>query len=85
MAGLGKTREGRREGAHIFGFRFALEIRFDGSVLLVQLGEVWDEILDDVGVRQRVDAGFVLGVSGDATWAERSVSSHSALGPCTVW
>jgi hypothetical protein len=34
----------------------ALEVGFDGLVLFVELGEVRDEVLDDVGVGEGVDA-----------------------------
>jgi len=44
----------------------ALEVGFDGLVLFVELGEVWDEILDDVGVGERVDAGFFCRVGRNA-------------------
>ncbi len=47
----------------------ALQVGLDGFVLFVELGEVWDEVFDDVGVGEGVDAGFVLGVGGDATCA----------------
>ena len=46
--------------------RVPLEVGFDGFVLLVELREVGDEVFDDVGVGERVDARFVLGVGGDA-------------------
>lgn len=44
-----------------------LQVGFDGFVLLVELGEVRDEVFDDVGVGEGVDARFVLGVCGDTT------------------
>jgi hypothetical protein len=45
-----------------------LQIRLDRLVLLVELGKIGHEVLDDVGVRERVDfeLGVVLG--GDAAW-----------------
>lgn len=46
----------------------ALQEGLDGLVLLVELGKVGDEVLDDVGVGQGVDAGLGLGVGGDAAW-----------------
>lgn len=44
----------------------ALEEGLDGFVLFVELGEVGDEVFDDVGVGEGVDAGLVGGVGGDA-------------------
>ena len=41
---------------NIFGFGFALEEGFDGFVLLIELGEIWDKVFDDVGVGEWVDA-----------------------------
>ena len=41
----------------------ALEIWLDGLVLLVELGQIWDDVLDDVGVWQWVDLGLVLGIN----------------------
>lgn len=39
-----------RGAAYVFGFGVALEVRLDGSVLFVELGQVWHEVFDDVGV-----------------------------------
>jgi len=47
----------------------ALEVGLDGFVLLVELGQVGHEVLDNVGVRERVDAGLLLGVNWDAAWS----------------
>ena len=44
----------------------ALQVRSDGFVLFVELGQVRDEVFDDVGVGEGVDACFVFGVGGDA-------------------
>ena len=46
----------------------ALEVGFDGFVLFVELGEVGDEVFDDVGVGEGVDAGFFGRFGGDAAW-----------------
>lgn len=53
-------------GAYVGRRGVALQERLDGFVLLVELGEVGHEIFDDVGVGQRIDAGFVFCVGGDA-------------------
>jgi hypothetical protein len=45
-----------------------LQEGLDGLVLLVELGKVGNEILDDVGVREGVDAGLGLGVGGNAAY-----------------
>ena len=52
--------------AAVRGGRATLEEGFDGFVLFVELGEVGDEVFDDVGVGERVDAGLVGGVGWDA-------------------
>ena len=51
---------------YILCWGVALQVRLDRLVLLVELGEVGHQVLDDVGVRERVDLhlGAVLG--GDA-------------------
>jgi hypothetical protein len=51
---------------YVFGCSVALEVRLDGLVLLVELGQVGYEVLDDVGVRKRVDARLLLLLSGNA-------------------
>lgn len=38
----------------------AAQVRLDGLVLLVELGKIRDEILDDIGVRERVDLGWLV-------------------------
>lgn len=45
--------------AYIGRWRVALEVRLDGLVLLVELGHVGDQILDDIGVWQRVDTALL--------------------------
>ena len=54
-----------RGKTHVLGSGVALQEGLDGLVLLVELGKVGNEILDDVGVREGVDAGLGLGVGGD--------------------
>jgi hypothetical protein len=51
---------------YIFGCGVALEVWLDGLVLLVELGQVGHKVLDNVGVRKRVDAGFLFLFSGNA-------------------
>lgn len=51
---------------HVFRGSVALEIWLDGLVLLVEVGHIRDKILDDIGVRQRVDARLGLGFGGNA-------------------
>ena len=52
-----------RVKAYIWGGGIPLEVGLDRLVLLVELGKVGHQVLDDVGVRQRVDLelGVVLG------------------------
>lgn len=52
----------------------ALEIGLDGLVLLVELGQVGDEVLDDVGVGEGVDARLLCGLGGDAACLSRQQS-----------
>jgi len=51
---------------YVLGGGVALQVRLDRLVLLVELGEIGHQVLDDEGVRERVDlhVGGVLG--GDA-------------------
>ena len=55
-------------GTHVFGCGVALEVRLDRLVLLVELGQIRDKVLDDVGVRKRVDARLLLLISGDTAY-----------------
>jgi hypothetical protein len=69
----------------------ALEVGLDGLVLLVELGQVGHKVLDDVGVRERVDARFLLGFSRNAAcqdilarvfvafWAAENVHKHASV------
>ena len=45
-----------------------LEVGLDGLVLLVELREVRDDVFYDVGVGERVDLRFLLGVGWDAAY-----------------
>lgn len=57
------------EDAYVRSGSVTLEVGLDGLVLLVELSEIGDEVLDDVGVRKRVDARLGLCVGGDtACW-----------------
>ena len=51
---------------YVLGYGVALEVGLDRLVLLVELGQVGHKILDDVGVRERVDARLLLSLSGNA-------------------
>jgi len=59
-------KEGKGCLSYVFWWSVALQVGLDGLVLLVELGEVGHEVLDDVGVREGVDARLGLGVGGDA-------------------
>ena len=50
---------------YVGGGSVALQERLDGLVLLVELSEIGNKILDDVGVREGVDAAGLLLLSGD--------------------
>ena len=62
---------GTSRDTYILGLGVVLEIRLDGLVLLVELGQVGHQILDDVGVRQRVDARFLGGIGGNTAYGSQ--------------
>lgn len=66
---------------HVFGCGVALEVRLDRLVLLVELGQIRDKVLDDVGVRKRVDAGLLLLISGDTACPCMLVPANVAICP----
>ena len=45
-----------------------LQVRFDGFVLLIELGKIGNDVLNNVGVWERVDLGFLLGVGWNAAY-----------------
>ena len=45
-----------------------LQVWLDGFVLLVELGQVRDDVFYDVGVREGVDLCFLLCVVGNAAY-----------------
>lgn len=45
-----------------------LEIWLDRLILLVEIGEIGNNIFDDVGVGKRVDLGLVLGICWNAAY-----------------
>lgn len=51
--------------AYILGLGVTLQVRLDGLVLLVEIRQVGNQVLDDVGVRQRVDARLLPRVGRD--------------------
>lgn len=50
----------------MFGWGCALEIWLDGLVLLVEVGEIRYDVLDNVCVGERVDLRLLGGVGRDA-------------------
>lgn len=64
------------EEAYVFRFGLALQVGFDGFVLLVELREVGHEILDDVGVWEGINPGFVLGIGWDTTLTPSSADKN---------
>jgi hypothetical protein len=67
--------------AYVFGCSVALEVRLNGLVLLVELGQVGYEVLDDVCVGKRVNARLLLLLSGDAAYSYRLVCANTAIYP----
>ena len=59
---------GRQHITYVLRNGVALEVGLDGLVLLVELGQIRDKVLDDVGVRKRVDARLLLLISGDTAY-----------------
>ena len=55
-----------RKGSYVFGRGVALEVRLDALVLLVEVCQVRDKVLDDVGVRKRVDLDVGSSLSRDS-------------------
>lgn len=49
--GRSRNKYGRSGKTYIFRLGVALQVWFDGFVLLVELGQIWDEVFDDIGVR----------------------------------
>ena len=47
----------------------ALEVRLDGLVLLVKVSQVGDEVLDNIGVGQRVNLDVGRGFSGNSAFS----------------
>jgi len=66
---------------YVFGRGVALEVRLDRLVLLVELGQIGHKVLDNVGVRKRVNARLLLLLSGNAAYPCLSVSANVAVYP----
>lgn len=47
---------------YVLSWGVTLEIWLDRLVLLVELGQIWNDVLDNVGVWQWVDLGLLLGI-----------------------
>jgi hypothetical protein len=62
----------------------ALEVGLDGAVLLVEERHVGDEVLDDVHVGKRVDAGLLGRVGGDATETGERVDTVNVHGAASA-
>ena len=62
---------------YVLSWGVALEIWLNRLVLLVELGQIWNNVLDDVGVWQWVDLGLLLGIHWNAACS--FVSSRSPL------
>lgn len=62
-----------------------MEVGFDGFVLFVELGQIGNEIFNDVGVGKGVDAGLVGCVGGDATYRLISLGTKGYGGAKRVY
>lgn len=70
--------------AYIFGGGIALQVRLDGLVLLVEVSQVGDQILDNVGVRQRVDLDIRGRFGGDSAQACQGVLAVDVHGTAST-
>jgi len=52
-----------------------LQIGLDRFILLIELGEIGNDVFDDVGVGERVDLGFLLGVGWDSAQARQCINT----------
>jgi hypothetical protein len=55
-----------RKGSYVFGRGIALKVRLDALVLLVEMCQIRDKVLDDVGMRKRVDLDVGSSLSGNS-------------------
>lgn len=46
--------------------------------MLVEVGHIRDKVLDDIGVRQRVDARVGLGIGGDAAYTDKGLAFRTS-------
>lgn len=60
---MGQSRIYRK--TYIWRWCVALEVGLDGAVLLVEERHVGHQVLDDVHVREGVDAGLLASLGGD--------------------
>lgn len=70
--------------AYIFGGGIALQVRLDGLVLLVEVSQIRDQILDNVGVRQRVDLDIRGRFGGDSAQACQGVLAVDVHGTAST-
>ena len=72
--------------AYIFRLGLALQVWLNRLVLLVELREVWYEILDDVGMWERINPGFVCCICRNSTCSAKisvSLSNQAILSSVT--
>jgi len=60
----------------------SLQIRFDTPILLIEQRQIRNQVLDDIGVRQRIDLRFLGRLGGNATQARKRV--HAVNVHCTA-
>jgi hypothetical protein len=61
---------------HILGLAIGLEIWLNRFVLLVEMGQVRNQVLDDVGVWEWVNARFLGGIGRDTACDSLAMSQN---------
>jgi hypothetical protein len=55
-----------RKGSYVFSRGIALKVWLNALVLLVEMCQIRDKVLDDIGVRKRVDLDVGSSLSGNS-------------------
>jgi hypothetical protein len=73
-----------RKGSYVFGRGVALEVGLDALVLLVEVCQIRDKVLDDVGMRKRVDLDVGSSLGRDTAQAGKGVLAVNVHGTATT-